>query len=125
MKILVIDDNRDLLEMVSYILGLSGHHVIKASCGMTGIEQACRQKPDLVLLDIMMPGFDGFQTCQKLKSNPRTRCIPVFMLTALEKISDVEKAFKTGADDYITKPFDNDQLNDIICRKLNRYKSQV
>lgn len=124
MKILIIDDNRDLLEMVAYTLGLSGHQIFRAENGYEGIKEAGRKKPDLILLDIMMPQLDGFQTLQKMKSDRKLKEIPVFMLTALDKMSDVEKAFQLGADDYITKPFENDKLSCIINRKMDRLKSE-
>lgn len=124
MRILIIDDNKDLLELVSYTLMLEGHEVFTSPNGEEGIKEAVRKKPDLILLDIMMPIMDGFQTCQKMKSHKKLKDIPVIMLTALSAMGDIEKAFRCGANDYISKPFEIHQLGETISRKITQYKTK-
>ena len=121
MKILVVDDEANIRQLLQYNLQLDGHNVIVAVDGEDGLRKVS-EKPDLILLDVTMPRLDGLQTCVKLKANPKTRSIPVFMLTAKSQLMDAEKAFRAGADDYLTKPFDPDKLNDRILFKMNKYK---
>ncbi|KUK52317.1 MAG: putative response regulator (CheY-like receiver domain and DNA-binding HTH domain), partial [Marinimicrobia bacterium 46_47] len=83
-----------------------------------------QEKPDLILLDIMMPEMDGLEVCSRLKKNPETRDIPIFMLSAKGQMQDLEDAFDVGADNYITKPFDVDKLSEIIQFKLNKMKEK-
>jgi len=121
MKILVVDDEANIRNLLSYNLKLDGHQVILAENGVEALKKI-KEKPDLVLLDVMMPEMDGLETCSKLKGNPDTRHIPVFMLTAKSQMADIEEAFRLGADDYLTKPFDPIDLNNRILKKLKQYK---
>jgi len=122
MKILIIDDDEDIRKLVSYHLSLSRHEILAAENGKEGLEIAVKQKPDLILLDIMMPEMDGLEVCISLKKDRKTKSIPVFMLTSKSRMGDVESAFKVGADNYITKPFDAKDLNNIIKRKYRKLK---
>ena len=103
--ILVIDDEKDLIELVRYNLEKEGFDVIAANDGQCGLEVVKRHRPDLVVLDLMMPGLDGLQVCQRLRSDPRSGRIPVIMLTAKATEADRVVGLELGADDYITKPF--------------------
>ena len=120
-SVLCIDDERNIRILVEYNLRLDGFTVYVASNGESGLKQAQSRKPDLILLDIMMPGMDGLQVLAALKQNEKTRSIPVFMLTAKNLIGDMERAFAIGADDYITKPFQAEELSETIRRKLRNH----
>ena len=103
--ILLIDDEKDLIELVRYNLEKEGFDVIAASDGQAGLDVVRRHRPDLVVLDLMMPGLDGLQVCQRLRGDPRSGRIPVIMLTARATEADRIVGLELGADDYITKPF--------------------
>ena len=103
--ILVIDDEKDLIELLSYNLGKEGYDVIVAHDGQSGLDVVKKHRPDLVVLDIMMPGLDGLQVCQRLRADPRTGRIPIIMLTAKATETDRIVGLELGADDYVTKPF--------------------
>ena len=103
--ILVVDDEEDILELVSYNLAKAGYRVTKAASGEEALKSARAKPPDLVLLDLMLPGVDGFEVCNTLKRDPRTANVPVVMLTARGEEPDIVAGLELGADDYITKPF--------------------
>jgi two-component system phosphate regulon response regulator PhoB len=103
--ILVIDDEKDLIELVRYNLEKEGFDVIAATDGQSGLEVVKKHRPDLVMLDLMMPGLDGLQVCQRLRADPRMGRVPVIMLTAKATEADRVVGLELGADDYITKPF--------------------
>ncbi len=124
MKILVVDDEENIRKLVNYNLLLDGYDVAMAVDGKEGLEKAISEKPDLILLDIMMPEIDGLEVCSRLKKNPETRDIPVFMLSAKGQMQDLEDAFAVGADNYITKPFDVSKLSEIIEFKLKKLKEK-
>lgn len=118
MKILVVDDDQNIRRLVSFNLTQSNHEIILAKDGSEGYKLAIKEQPDLILLDIMMPIMNGYQTCEKLKNDPATKDIPVFMLSAKGQMTDLDDAFNLGADDYITKPFDVEKLEFSINYKL-------
>jgi DNA-binding response OmpR family regulator len=120
MKVLVIDDNQDVLDLTTYMLEVEGHEVHTALTGEKGLETAYKIRPDLILLDIMLPGMNGFQICRWMKNDKNLKDSIIFMFTALNMVSDIEFAFRCGADDYITKPFERKYLNDIIKSKLEK-----
>src|SRR4051794_833928 len=105
--VLVVDDDPTVREVVSRYLSRDGHRVIQRSNGIDGLEAALTQSPDLVVLDLMMPGLDGLQVCQQLR---RHSTVPVIMLTALGEESDRVVGLEYGADDYVTKPFSPREL---------------
>jgi len=109
-KILVVDDEIQLIELVQIRLEADGYEVITANDGEEGLEKAKSEKPDLILLDVMMPKMDGYQACSLLKNDEQTKNIPVILFTgkAQEDFEDVGK--KAGADAFITKPFDPPEL---------------
>jgi len=104
-KILVVDDEKDILDLVEYNLKQNGYKVSCVATGEEALEAARSFNPDLILLDLMLPGVDGFDVCKDLKSQPETSEIPVIMLTAKSEDIDVVTGLELGADDYITKPF--------------------
>ncbi|MFN8456426.1 MAG: response regulator [Anaerolineae bacterium] len=112
-KILVIDDNpANLSVLVDYLIEY-GFEVLTARNGTNGIEKAQYVSPDLILLDIVMPGIDGFETCRRLKANPATRDIPIIFMTSLTNTQDKINGFEAGGVDYITKPL---QQAEVLAR---------
>jgi two-component system, OmpR family, phosphate regulon response regulator PhoB len=109
-SILVIEDEKDILDLVEYHLKQSGFQVLTATDGGEGLEQAIKGRPNLIILDLMLPGMDGKDVCRTLKSNPVTQTIPVLMLTAKAEELDRIIGFELGADDYVTKPFSPREL---------------
>ncbi|NEP01036.1 MAG: response regulator [Symploca sp. SIO2E9] len=108
--ILVVDDNPNNLAVISEALTEAGFEIAVAIDGNSAIEQVADDPPDLILLDMMMPGIDGFETCQRLKANPLTNEIPVIFTTALAETADKIRGFNLGAVDYITKPFQQEEM---------------
>lgn len=104
-KILVVDDEEDILELVRHNLAREGYQVICAATGEKAVEKARRDNPELIVLDLMLPGIDGLQVTRMLKNDAGTRQIPIIMLTAKGEEADIVTGLELGADDYITKPF--------------------
>ena len=104
-QILVVDDEEDILELVRFNLSKEGYQVICAETGEKAVEIARAELPDLMVLDLMLPGMDGLEVTKFLKNNPETQHIPIVMLTAKGEESDVVTGLELGADDYVTKPF--------------------
>ncbi|MDD4940130.1 MAG: response regulator [Candidatus Omnitrophica bacterium] len=109
-KILVVDDNEKNVELLEAILQAADFEVLKAYNGKQAIEMAGTERPDLLLLDIMMPELDGFQVCEILRKDPRNAGLPVIMVTAKDKESDIVGSLERGADDYVVKPVDKKAL---------------
>ncbi|MBN2171701.1 MAG: response regulator [Candidatus Krumholzibacteriota bacterium] len=109
-KVLVVDDEVYILHILDFSLGAEGYEVITAADGEQAIEKAVAEKPDLIVLDVMMPRLDGYETCRRLKEMPETKHIPVLLLTAKGRDVDRKKGFEMGANDYITKPFSPNKL---------------
>ena len=104
-KILVVDDEEDLLELVRYNLTKESYRVVCVASGEAAIEQARKDVPDLVILDLLLPSVDGLEVCRRLKNDAKTRHIPILMLSAKSEEADVVAGLELGADDYMTKPF--------------------
>ena len=104
-RVLVVEDEPDLQELLRYNLQRDGFHVTVANNGEQGLRLAQSDPPDLLLLDLMLPGIDGLNVCRTLKSDPRTASIPIVMLTAKGEEADIVVGLELGADDYVTKPF--------------------
>lgn len=104
-KILIIEDERSLIDIMSYNLTNEGFDVLTASDGHEGLRRAQSAVPDLIVLDLMLPGIDGLQICRQLRSDPKTQNIRILMLTAKSEEVDEIVGFNMGADDYVTKPF--------------------
>ena len=109
-KILVVDDNQQNLELVVAYLDTLGCQVRTAADGLAALEEVKKTDFDLILLDIMMPRMSGFEVCRKLKSDPRSRDIPIIMVTALNELGDIERGVESGTDDFITKPVNRLEL---------------
>ena len=123
-KILIIDDDKAIVELVKVNLEIQGHHVLIANDALTGIAIAQQEDLDLIILDLMMPGVDGFTTCQRLRQQENTKNIPILMLTALSRTDDKVSGFNAGADDYLTKPFELPELY-VRVRALLRRSGKV
>lgn len=119
-KIIVVDDELDILDFVQLSLEADGFEVITASSGKEALAKIKQESPDLILLDLMMPQMDGYEVMKMLKADKQTRNIPVIMLTALAQADDKVKGLRTGADDYITKPFDLRELTLRVNAVLKR-----
>jgi two-component system phosphate regulon response regulator PhoB len=104
-KILIIEDEEDILAMVHFNLVRAGFRVECAMCGEEGFQKARDHQPDLILLDLMLPGIDGLEVCRRLRKSPDTKSCPVIMLTAKGEESDIVQGLELGADDYLPKPF--------------------
>jgi CRP-like cAMP-binding protein len=122
--ILIIEDNNDIRESTAEILELTGYEVLQASHGKTGIELAQVHKPDLILCDIMMPELDGYGVLYMLSKNADTATIPFIFLTAKAERVDFRKGMEMGADDYLTKPFDDIELLNAIESRLQKKEKQ-
>lgn len=120
MKILLIEDNHDVRENTSEILSLASYEVITAANGKIGVELALQEKPDLIICDIMMPELDGYGVLHILGKNPETATIPFIFLTAKTEKADLRKGMNLGADDYLTKPFDDTELLNAIETRLRK-----
>jgi Response regulators consisting of a CheY-like receiver domain and a winged-helix DNA-binding domain len=109
-RILVIDDDAAIAELVAINLEMAGYEVTHAEDGIKGQALAIQMLPDLIVLDLMLPRVDGFTVCQRLRRDDRTADIPVLMLTALSQTQDKVEGFNSGADDYLTKPFELEEM---------------
>jgi CheY-like chemotaxis protein len=109
-QILIVDDDQDAIDILQAVLEHGGYKVKAALSGKEALSYVDTNPPDLVVLDIMMPDMDGYEVCEKLKENPKTKNIPIIMLTARDMGDDVEKALNKKADWYVSKPYDNKYL---------------
>jgi len=109
-RILVVDDIHENVEILQARLEAQGYEVVTAYDGEEALRKMSETSPDLVLLDVMMPKMDGFQVCRAIKSSPQTEMLPVIMVTARTDTSDIVKGFEVGADDYLTKPYNQQEL---------------
>ncbi len=119
-KILIVDDEEDVLELVRFNLEREGYKIETAVSGEEALTTAKSRLPDLIILDLMLPGMDGLEVCKKLKTDAKTQSIPIIMLTAKSEDSDIITGLELGADDYITKPFSPKILTARIRRVLQR-----
>lgn len=103
-KILIIDDDLDTLRLVGLMLQRQGYHISAATNGAQGLKKALEERPDLILLDVMMPDMDGYEVTRRLRKNPATSSTPILMFTAKTQLDDKVTGFEVGADDYLTKP---------------------
>ena len=119
-KILLVDDEVDLVETVRFPLEMEGYHVLVSYNGEDALNQARKENPDLILLDLMLPKLDGYKVCRLLKFDERYKHIPIFMLTAKTQEKDKVLGMETGADEYITKPFEIDYLMEKVKEYLSK-----
>jgi len=117
-RILVVDDEAELVKAVQIRLEHEGHEVLTAHDGQEGLEKARKEKPDLIILDLMLPKMDGYKVCGLLKADTRYSKIPIIMFTARAQESDVKMGKEVGANAYITKPFEHQVLLDKIAELL-------
>jgi two-component system phosphate regulon response regulator PhoB len=123
-SVLIVDDEEDVIELVRYNLDRSGYRVETASSGEEALAKARGKLPDLVILDLMLPGMDGIEVCRKLKSDVKTEGVPILMLTAKGEEADIVAGLELGADDYVTKPFSPKVLMARVRRILHRAVSR-
>jgi DNA-binding response OmpR family regulator len=103
MRILIVDDNRDIVELVRRVLRIEGHEVVIARDGLEALQQEAATNPDLVILDVNLPVFDGWEVCRRIKAR---RDVPVLLLTVRAERADMERSQAAGADDHLLKPFE-------------------
>src|SRR5215469_14151808 len=120
LTVLVIDDQENIIEFIKLGLKYEGFRVESAADGLQGLATAQRVNPDLIILDLMLPGIDGLEVCRRLRDNPTTQDIPILMLTAKDDVRDRITGLDTGADDYLTKPFSFEELLERIRAILRR-----
>ncbi len=123
--VLAIDDEENILELLKLSLDSYGYNVLTASTGMDGIGKIANEKPDIILLDLMLPDIDGSQLCRMIRLNEESRSIPIIMLSAKSKEEDKIEGLKVGADDYITKPFSIRELDARIESVLRRSRNSI
>jgi DNA-binding response OmpR family regulator len=121
--VLLADDDEDILELVSFRLERAGYEVVVARDGPSALATAQERKPDLAVLDVMMPGLNGYEVTQRLRADPATAQIPVILLTARVQETDVNRGFEAGADDYLRKPFSPQELRSRVQAILARRSS--
>src|SRR2546421_2484610 len=122
LKVLVIDDEENIIELIKLGLKYEGFQVESASDGSEGLAAAQRMDPNVIILDLMLPGMDGLEVCRQLRINPTTRDIPILMLTAKDEVQDRVTGLETGADDYLAKPFSFEEFVARIRAILRRQK---
>jgi len=113
-QILIIDDEPEITEIVDVFLSNAGYKVIAKNTSIDGIKAAQKLIPDVILLDIMMPGMDGYEVCNSLKNDPKTADIPVIFLTGKDSRDDSGRSFQVGGDLFVKKPFSCERLLDIV-----------
>ncbi len=118
--VLVVDDERDLVDILEFHLRREQYHVVTAADGETALKVADREQPDLVLLDLMLPGIGGLEVCRRLRANERTADVPIVMLTAKGEETDAVIGLSQGADDYVRKPFGVKELLARVATQLRR-----
>jgi DNA-binding response OmpR family regulator len=109
-KILIVDDHQEMRELLQEIFQLKGYQSVLASNGQEALAQVYHEKPDLILLDVMLPLVDGYAICRTLKNAPETKGIPVILVTAKGDEADIERGFESRADGYVVKPFEPNEL---------------
>ncbi len=119
-NILVVDDEPAIARLMKMSLSVEGYEVRTANSGFEALEQVEARRPDLIVLDIMMPGMTGYEVCGELKKHPQNKGIKVVFLTALGNPGDAQRGFAAGGDDYIIKPFDPDELLDKVKEILGQ-----
>lgn len=123
-KILIIEDDSTINELIKINLELAGYSVIQALDGIKGFALAKQELPNAIILDLMMPEVDGYTVAQRIRQNPETKNIPILMLTALSQLNDKVKGFDVGADDYLTKPFEVEELK-VRLRAILKRANQI
>jgi two-component system alkaline phosphatase synthesis response regulator PhoP len=120
-KILIVDDELHILESVSYVVRSIGMNPLTAEDGEEAVRLAQAEKPDLIILDVMLPKLSGIQVCERIRANPETRQIPILMLSARGQESDEVQGMQAGADEYMTKPFSPRRLGSCIEEMVQKH----
>lgn len=123
-KILVVEDDEDIMELIDYNLSREGYQVFKVASGEEALVAEEREKPDLVILDLMLPGLDGLEVCRRLRHKPGVRNVPIIMVTAKGEETDIVAGLEVGADDYVVKPFSPKILIARIRNVLRRFSGE-
>ena len=118
--ILVVEDDENIQQLVGYNLAKAGFHVLYADNGEQALSLIKRERPELIVLDLMLPGLSGFEICKLVRKDPKTKSVPIVMLTAKSEENDIAAGLDLGADDYITKPFSPKILVSRIKAALRR-----
>ena len=121
-KVLIVDDNKENIDLIAYFLKSQNYKLFTAFDGVEALKLVESRQPDIILLDIMLPKLDGFQVCERIKKNQKTQFIPIIMITALKELKDKIRSLEVGADDFISKPFENVELLTRV-KSLLRIKS--
>ena len=119
-RILVVDDEFELVEMIKLRLEANNYEVISAFDGQEGYDKACKSKPDLIILDLMLPKMDGYKVCRMLKFDDKYKNIPIIIFTARAQDSDRKLGLEVGADEYMVKPFEPEVLLETIARLIKK-----
>jgi DNA-binding response OmpR family regulator len=119
-KILIVDDEPNIVIPLQFLMEQNGYNTLVAQSGEEALESISKEKPDLILLDIMLPGIDGFEVCEIVRLNPEWRNTKIIFLTAKGRDVDIAKGMILGADEYITKPFSNQQIIDAVTKLLKK-----
>lgn len=122
-KVLIVDDEMDTLLPLKKSLEAGGYIVVEALNGQEALNSVKNEIPDIILLDIMLPGMDGYEVCSRLKNNALTKNIPIIMLTARDNVKEKVKGLETGADDYVAKPYNLHELKARIKSVLRRFRN--
>ena len=117
-KILIVDDEPNIVVPLQFLMERNGYETVVAQSGEEALEAIAKENPDLILLDIMLPGIDGFEVCEIVKLKPEWKTIKIIFLTAKGRDVDIAKGMVLGADDYITKPFSNKQIVECVQKLL-------
>jgi CheY-like chemotaxis protein len=118
--ILVVDDHQEIIELLQDIFGRKGCRVVTASGGQEALAKVYQEHPQLILLDIMMPMFSGYEICRTLKQDPKTQHIPIIFLTAKGNPEDIERGFNMQADGYVVKPFEPSELYEFVAKVMKQ-----
>jgi len=124
-RVLTIDDQADIRRLIRMTLEFEGFEVLEAGNGLDGLGLARRERPDLILLDVMMPGIDGLAVSQTIQSDPQLSSIPVVMLTALDRDGDIEAGLESGVKAYLVKPFGPIELIDTVHQLIDAAKGAL
>ena len=124
-KILVVDDNEQLRDLLKDVVESWGYEVLEASQGRSCLALAQKERPNIILLDVMLPGLSGYEVCQSLKEDPSTHDISIIMVSALTDVEDRIHGFKVGADNFLVKPINYEELRAIVTKHLNEQQYQA
>ncbi|HXF28907.1 MAG TPA: response regulator, partial [Chlamydiales bacterium] len=123
-KIVLIEDEEDIADLITLQADMFGYRCLHAADGLNGFDLAAKEKPDVVILDLMLPGQNGLDVCRKMKADSRLKQVPIIMISAKSEETDVVLGLELGADDYVTKPFSPRVLFSRVKAVLRRHDAQ-